>query len=239
MSDRSAVPARRRVAGALRFELERRLTARSTVLALGAFAVIVAVGAWRGPAPAAGGEPPTAFLGYAWTVAALALLRFGAGGDRRHRFGACLAGNFLSAGELFLARTAAYGVTALALGALTLAAGTVLVGSPARAAWHAAEYTLVAGLAAPAVVVVELALGVRAPFAAVLLLFLAALLLAEPFVGAEAVIRAVGLPAAPPGPASLQGLALRTALVLPTGLGALGLLLRRRGPATGDRPASR
>lgn len=216
-----------RVRAVVRFELGRRLRARSTALAAVLFVAIAAAGAFRGvPGGGAAGADP--FPAYAWTAAALVLLRFGCGGDRRHRFDACLAGTFLPAGELFLARTAVYAAASLALGAAALGAGLLLSGSAARAAWQAAEYTLVAWMAVPAVLLVELALGVRVPFAAVLLLYLACLLVAEPFVGAEAVVRATGFPSVPYAFRELGGLAVRAAVAGPAGLGALYLLYRRQ-----------
>lgn len=215
-------PRPRRVAPVVRFELARRVRDRSTLLAVLLYALVAGAGAWRGV---------DAFAGYAWTLAALPVLRFGAGGDRRHRFDACLAGNFLPPAELLLARSAVFGATALALGALALLGGLGLAGSPARAAVQAGTYTLVALLSAPAILLVELALGVRAPFAVVLLLYLAALLVADPIVGAEAVIRATGLPVGPGGFAELEGLVLRVLGITPAGLALLAPLHRRRALA--------
>lgn len=215
-------PRPRRVAPVVRFELARRARARSTLLALLLYALVAGAGAWRGV---------DAFAGYAWTLAALPVLRFGAGADRRHRFDACLAGNFLAPAELLLARSAVFVATALALGALALLGGVGLAGSPARAAVQASTYTLAALLAAPAILLAELTLGVRAPFAVVLLLYLAALLVADPIVGAEAVVRATGLPIGAPGFGGLEGLALRVLGVTPVGLALLVPLHRRRALA--------
>lgn len=214
-----APPSAARAAALARFELGRRMRARSTVGAALLFVLVAGTGAWR---------EVGSFAGYAWTVAALVVLRFGFGGDRRHGFDACLAGNFLSAGELLLARTAAFAVSALALGACSLVAGVVLTGSPERAAWQAVEYTLVAALASPAILLVELTLSVRMPFAVVVLLYLACLLVAEPFVGAEAVIRATGFPARPFVFAELKGLAVRVGLFVPPALALLVPLHRWR-----------
>lgn len=217
-----------RVLPAVRFEARRRIRARTTVLAGAAFLVAAVAGAAReaaGPGAAPAADP---FPAYAWTAAALLVLRFGCGGDRRHRFDACLAGTFLPARELFAARAGVYLAASLGLGLAALGTGLLLSGSLARAGWQAAEYTLVAWLAAPAVLLVELTLGGRAPFAAVLLLYLAALLVAEPFVGAEAVVRATGFPATPFAFADLGGLAARAALAAPIGLAALYPLYRRR-----------
>lgn len=208
-----------RVGPTVRFELARRARAPSSLLALALYVLVAGAGVWRGA---------DAFAGYAWALAALPVLRFGAGDDRRHRFDACLAGNFLSLGELLLARAAAFTATALALGVLALAGGLALAGSPARAAVGAAEYTLVALLAAPAILLVELTLAVRAPFAVVLLLYLAALLVADPIVGAEAVVRATGLPTGPHGLAGLEGLAVRALGLAPIGVALLAPLHRRR-----------
>lgn len=221
MSPEGGRSAAGRAAAAVRFELSRRARAPASAVALVLYALVAAVGAWRGV---------EAFTGYAWTLAALPVLRFGTGGDLRHRFDACLAGPFLTPGELLLARTAGYAATAAALGVLALAGGLLVAGSPGRAAWQATEYTLLAVLAAPAILLVELVLAVRAPFAVVLLLYLAVLLVAEPLVGAEAVVRTTGLPLRPYDFGELAPLARRAAAASVV-LALLAPLHRRRATA--------
>lgn len=152
-----------KVRAVARFELRRRtrsVAARGTAAALLVLTIAGRVG---------GGPDVAAELyGYGWLLALLFGVSFGLAEDRSRAFDELVVGNLLQPGTWVAGKVAALYAALLGFGLAALLVGVAALGGGlARAAWPGVAFLLVAWTAAPAALLVEAALGVRAPMVVV------------------------------------------------------------------------
>jgi hypothetical protein len=183
-----------RIALLSRIEMIRRASDRRTWIAAFLFVAVLALGAWSYWSALPPRPQDDRLFGYAYIVAALVALHLGIARDRRFRFDAFLAANFVSPLEIYLSKLGAMlACTASAtIGAFTVALAAS-AGDLQYAAWYSLLFAFVTLLFLPMIVLAEAVLDIEYPVAIVALLFMAVVSIVGRTGDAKRVLRIMGL----------------------------------------------